>query len=91
MPSDFKCSTQSIKYHAYKGMRCSLRDYYKYETRFQISIFDVESKTLLNIECAKCRLLERFRFKMNCNLKVIVFKKLFDYFYMKYIGFTKSI
>ena len=84
-------STQSNEYYAYINTRCSLRDDYKYETHIQISIFDVESETLLIIESSKCRLLKKIRFKMCSNLKAIVFKKLFDYFYMKDIGFAKSI
>ena len=87
----YEFSTQAKEYYAYIGMRSSLRDDYKYETHIQITIFDVESETLLIIECAKCRLLERFRFKMYNNLKALVFKKLYDYFYMKDIDFSVSI
>ena len=50
----YEFSTQAKEYYAYIGMRSSLRDDYKYETHIQISIFDVESETLLIIECAKC-------------------------------------
>ena len=57
-------STQSNDYYAYIGMRCSLKDDYRYETQIQISIYDVNSDTLLIIECAKCRQLERFRSKI---------------------------
>ena len=87
----YEFSTQAKEYYAYIGMRSSLRYDYKYETHIQISIFDVESETLLIIECAKCRLLEGFRFKMYNNLKALVFKKLYDYFYMNDIDFSVSI
>ena len=49
----YEFSTQANEYYAYIGMRSSLKDDYKYETHIQISIFDVESETLLIIECAK--------------------------------------
>ena len=84
----YEFSTRSNEDYAYIGTRCSLRDDNKHETHIQISIYDVKSETLSNIECAKCRLLERF---MYSNLRAFVFKKLCDNFYMKDIDFAKSI
>ena len=67
----YEFSTQSNDYYAYIGMRCSLKEGSRYDTHIQISIYDVNSDTLLTIECAKCRLLERFRSKMYNNLNGI--------------------
>lgn len=80
--------TNDERYIAYVGKRHTLIDYGKYRSFYIFVFCSLKTDTFLVLECGQSRLLDRFRHKMYNNLKILVFRELYQYYYMEDIDYT---
>ena len=64
-----------------------LLDICKYYTQNNIVIFHKQSKTYVSILIDTSRIMKRFRMNMYSGVKTIVYKQLYDFYYMTNINF----
>ena len=75
--------TNDTRYLAYFGKRHTLIGYGRYKSYYVILLCSLKSETFLIVECEPCRMLDRFRYHMYNNLKTLVFKTLYEHYYME--------
>ena len=80
--------TNDKRYIAYVGKRHTLVDYGKYRSFYMIVLCSLKTDTFLILECEPCRILDRFRHIMYNNMKILVFRELYQYYYMEDIDYT---
>lgn len=83
--------TNDERYHAYLGKRHTLIDLGKYKSFYEIVICSLKHDTFLILDCEPCRILDRFKLKMYNNLKILVYKKLYEYYYMEDIDYNSVV
>ena len=75
--------TNDSRYLVYFGKRHTLIDYGRYKSYYIILLCSLKSESFLIVECEPCRILDRFRYHMYNNLKTLVFKSLYEHYYME--------
>lgn len=83
--------TNDKRYIAYVGKRHTLVDYGKYRSFYMIVLCSLKTDTFLILECEPCRILDRFRHIMYNNLKILVFRELYQHYYMEDIDYTPDV
>lgn len=76
------------RYIAYVGKRHTLVDLGKYRSFYIFVFCSLKTDTFLLLECEPCRLLDRFRYKMYNNLKILVFRELYQHYYMEDVDYA---
>ena len=79
--------TNDERFRAFCGSKHLLLDICKYYTQNNIVIFDKQSKTYVSILIDTSRIMKRFRMNMYSGVKTIVYKQLYDFYYMTNINF----
>lgn len=87
----FRYDTDDDNFHAYLGIKYSLIGVCRYYTCAIIALYDKRSESYVLIEIDNTRTMMRFRSSMYNGLKIGVFKKLYQHFYMLDIDFDNNI
>lgn len=83
--------TDSTEYFAYLGVRHTQVELGIYRSFTNIVIYDIATDTFLIIDCDSHRLVHKFRNLMYNSTKILVFRKLYQHYYMRDITFREEL
>ena len=86
-----KFVTNDSRFYAYIGVKYLQTAPGRYNSCLSLIIYDIGSNSYLLSDVARTRKIERFRTKMYDNTKILVFKELYNFFYMVDINYEEDI